>query len=133
KIDELLKRFDAKKIFLITDQGIVKAGLLEKIQKQLNTNDYETLVYDKAVPEPPLSSIMEAYSFAEKHEKPDVIIGLGGGSSIDLAKIIALLTKYGGSPKDYFSEGSVPGPIAPLIAIPTTAGTGSEVTSVAVV
>ena len=90
-------------------------------------------IYDKAVPEPPIDSVVEAYEFAKNQTETDAIIGLGGGSSIDLAKVVALLMEYGGHPRDYFEEGNVPGPVAPLIAIPTTAGTGSEVTSVAVV
>ncbi|MBB6448685.1 alcohol dehydrogenase [Geomicrobium halophilum] len=133
KIDKLLKRYNAKNVFIITDQGIVQAGILEKLLKHLKFHDYQFVIYDQATPEPPISSVLEAYSFSKNELNPDVIIGLGGGSSIDLAKVVALLIEYGGHPRDYFEEGNVPGPITPLIAIPTTAGTGSEVTSVAVV
>ncbi|RHW35258.1 hydroxyacid-oxoacid transhydrogenase [Oceanobacillus profundus] len=132
-LDKLLKRFEAKNVFLITDQGIVQAGILKKVKEQLALHNYEVVVYDQAVPEPPISSVMEAFEFAKSQMETDVIIGLGGGSSIDLAKVVALLMEHGGHPRDYFEEGNVPGPVAPLIAIPTTAGTGSEVTSVAVV
>ncbi|MFC4025191.1 hydroxyacid-oxoacid transhydrogenase [Oceanobacillus longus] len=133
KLDKALQRFNAKNIFLITDQGIVQAGILDKVKAQLENDNYNVVIYDKAVPEPPIDSVVEAYEFAKDKTDTDVIIGLGGGSSIDLAKVVALLMEYGGHPRDYFDEGNVPGPIAPLIAIPTTAGTGSEVTSVAVV
>lgn len=133
KLDKALKRFNAKTVFLITDQGIVQAGILKKVVDHLNSHDYEVVIYDKAIPEPPISSVLEALNFAKNQANTDVIIGLGGGSSIDLAKVVALLMEHGGHPRDYFDEGNVPGPIAPLIAIPTTAGTGSEVTSVAVV
>ncbi|MAN47630.1 MAG: alcohol dehydrogenase, partial [Hyphomonas sp.] len=63
----------------------------------------------------------------------DMIVGIGGGSCLDAAKIIALLLAHGGVISDYYGEFKVPGPVLPLIAIPTTAGTGSEVTPVAVV
>lgn len=65
--------------------------------------------------------------------RPDVIVGYGGGSALDAAKLVALLLSHGGSLPDYYGENLVPGPVLPLVAIPTTAGTGSEVTPVAVV
>ncbi|NEU30122.1 iron-containing alcohol dehydrogenase [bacterium LRH843] len=134
RLDHVLKRLKAKNVFVITDRGVAGAGILAKVTEQLKMHGYQTIVYDKAVPEPPIHSVVEAYEFAKSQMKTDVIIGLGGGSSIDLAKVVALLMEYGGHPTDYFGgENLVPGPIAPLIAIPTTAGTGSEVTSVAVV
>jgi len=64
---------------------------------------------------------------------PDVVIGLGGGSSMDMAKVVAVLLTHGGDVRSYYGEFAVPGPIIPLIAVPTTSGTGSEVTPVAVV
>ncbi|MCM3714510.1 hydroxyacid-oxoacid transhydrogenase [Halalkalibacter oceani] len=134
RLDGALKRLKAKNVFVITDRGVAQAGILAKVTEQLDLHGYQTVVYDKAIPEPPIESVVEAYEFAKSQMKTDVIIGLGGGSSIDLAKVVALLMEYGGHPTDYFGgENLVPGPIAPLIAIPTTAGTGSEVTSVAVV
>ena len=60
------------------------------------------------------------------------MIGFGGGSCLDMAKVAAILLAHGGSPRDYYGEFKVPGPVLPLIALPTTAGTGSEVTPVAV-
>src|SRR5690606_33389104 len=69
---------------------------------------------------------------AVRNFAPDVVIGVGGGSCLDMAKCVALLLAHGGEPQDYYGELKVPGPILPLIAIPTTAGTGSEVTPVAV-
>lgn len=63
---------------------------------------------------------------------PDLIIGIGGGSCLDMAKCLAVLLTHGGKPQDYYGEHKIPGPVLPLIAVPTTAGTGSEVTPVAV-
>lgn len=133
KLGTILQRFDARNILLITDQGIKAAGLLDRIARILKEDGYHVTIFDQAIPEPPIETAVECYEFAKAEQKTDVVIGLGGGSSIDLAKIVALLMEYGGQPRDYFGgENLVPGPIAPLIAIPTTAGTGSEVTSVAV-
>lgn len=134
ELHRVLTRLKAKNVFVISDSGIRKAGILQKVIDELEKHHYVTVVYDKAVPEPPVESIVEAYEFAKAQMETDCIIAVGGGSSIDLAKIVALLMEYGGHPTDYFGgENVVPGPIKPLIAIPTTAGTGSEVTSVAVV
>lgn len=133
QLDSILTRLKAKNVLLVTDPGIVKTGIAERIITLLKNADYNVVVYDKVVPEPPVSSAIECYEFAKSQMETDAIIGLGGGSSIDMAKIAALLIKYGGHPLDYYGgENQIPGPIAPLIAIPTTAGTGSEVTSVAV-
>ncbi len=130
ELPKLCRKFDAKNVLIVTDQGIRNAGLVEVILEVLS--DFNVEVYDKAVPEPPVESAVECLEEAKKQMLVDVIIGLGGGSSIDLAKVVALLLEHGGEPKDYFGENQVPGAIAPLIAIPTTAGTGSEVTSVTV-
>ncbi|USG67432.1 iron-containing alcohol dehydrogenase [Brevibacillus ruminantium] len=132
ELDKILQRLKAKNVFLITDPGIKGAGIADKVIQLLEQADYKVVVYDQAIPEPPIQTAIDCYEFAKAHMDTDAIIGLGGGSSIDLAKVVALLMAHGGHPRDYFGEHRVPGPIAPLIAIPTTAGTGSEVTSVAV-
>ncbi|MBX9953310.1 iron-containing alcohol dehydrogenase [Peribacillus simplex] len=133
QLDSILQRLKAKNILLVTDQGIKNAGIVDRISSLLEQANYETVIYDQVVPEPPVDSAMDCYKFAKSQMDIDAVIGLGGGSSIDMAKIVALLVAHGGHPLDYYGgENQVPGPIAPLVAIPTTAGTGSEVTSVAV-
>lgn len=132
KLTKVLERYGAENILIVTDQGIKGAGILRGITELLEGAGLNIAVFDKTLPEPPVSTAVECYEFAKNEQDTDVIIGLGGGSSIDLSKVMALLLKYGGHPRDYVGENLVPGPIAPLIAIPTTAGTGSEVTSVAV-
>ncbi len=102
KLDKVLSRFDAKNVLLVTDQGIKSAGILEKVTDELEKYGYHYLVYDKAVPEPPIKSAMECLEYAQSEMQTDVIIGLGGGSSIDLAKVVGLLLEYGGEPRDYF-------------------------------
>lgn len=133
QLDSILQRIKARNILLVTDPGIKNAGILDRITSLLEKANYQTVIYDRVVPEPPVDSAMDCYEFAKSQMDIDAVIGLGGGSSIDMAKIVALLVAYGGHPLDYYGgENQVPGPIAPLVAIPTTAGTGSEVTSVAV-
>ncbi|TDF92526.1 iron-containing alcohol dehydrogenase family protein [Paenibacillus piri] len=133
KLGQVVSRMNAHRVLLITDKGIARSGILQTVTGLLEQSGRHVQVFDGTIPEPPVSLVQECYEAARAGESPDVIIGLGGGSSIDMAKIVALLMKHGGKPQDYFGEHSIPGPILPLIAIPTTAGTGSEVTSVAVV
>ena len=83
------------------------------------------------LPDVPVASAIAAAE-AQRSFAADLVMGIGGGSCLDMAKCVALLLTHGGRPQDYFGELLVPGPILPLIAVPTTAGTGSEVTPVAV-
>lgn len=130
KLNQLMNKFNGTKILIVTDPGIKNAGILDKVLEVIDSK-YEVKVYDEVLPEPPIDKALECYEIAKSFD-PEVIIGLGGGSSIDLAKVVSVLHTYGGHPRDYFGENKVPGPVVPLIAIPTTAGTGSEVTPVSV-
>lgn len=89
-------------------------------------------VYDQTAPDLPIESINECVEQV-KGFAADLVIGIGGGSCMDLAKVVAVLLTHGGDVRRYYGEFAVPGPVMPLIAVPTTAGTGSEVTPVAVV
>lgn len=89
-------------------------------------------VYSGVVPELPLDSV-DAAADALRAHAPDVIIAIGGGSALDLAKLVALRLTFSNPLSDFYGENLVPGPVVPLVALPTTAGTGSEVTPVAVV
>ncbi len=91
----------------------------------------ETAIYSDIVPELPADGIAPAVEAARRVDA-DMVIAIGGGSSIDLAKVTATLLTHGGAVSEYYGEFAVPGPIMPVIAMPTTAGTGSEVTPVAV-
>lgn len=98
----------------------------------LQAHGLEVRVFDRTIPDLPIGSINacveEMRGFA-----PDLVVGIGGGSSMDMAKVVAVLLTHGGDIRSYYGEFAVPGPVMPLIAMPTTAGTGSEVTPVAVV
>src|SRR5205823_4328378 len=82
-------------------------------------------------PEPAVETVRAAAE-AAKSFGPDAVLGLGGGSNMDTAKLVALVLAHGGDPTDYTGDCRVPGPVFPLICVPTTAGTGSEVSAAAV-
>jgi alcohol dehydrogenase class IV len=88
-------------------------------------------VFDGGEPEPSLGMVLTGIA-AAKAFRPDTIIGLGGGSNMDAAKLAAVVLGHGGDVRDYVGENKVPGPILPLVCVPTTAGTGSEVSQAAV-
>ena len=91
----------------------------------------EVLTFSEVLPDVPVHQVRDCAELAAGFD-PDVVIGMGGGSCLDLAKAVAVLLSHGGQPSDYYGELRVPGPCLPVLALPTTAGTGSEVTPVAV-
>ncbi|KKM10142.1 alcohol dehydrogenase [Clostridiales bacterium PH28_bin88] len=130
-LGEIIGKFKARNVLIVCDPGIKQAGIMDKALGILAEAGLNVIAYDQAEPEPPVCKAIECYQFA-KNQNIEVIVGLGGGSSIDLAKVVAVLLTYGGDPKQYFGEFKVPGPVLPLIAVPTTSGTGTEVTPAAV-
>ncbi len=117
---------------IVTDPNMVKAGLVDVIRASLDQSQIAVEVFDGGVPEPGTRTVSAAVD-AARGFKPDCIVGLGGGSNMDVAKVTAAVYTHGGSVVDTIGENKVRGPILPLIAVPTTAGTGSEVTAVAVI
>ncbi|MDX1726121.1 MAG: iron-containing alcohol dehydrogenase [Pseudomonas sp.] len=132
RIPTLLRRFNASRVALLSDPGVARAGVLASVEKVMLDAGITLFVYAEAMPEPDMASVLRCEA-AVRAAQPDLLIAVGGGSSMDLAKIIALLLTHGGHPSDYYGENQVPGPVMPVIAIPTTAGTGSEVSPVAIV
>ncbi len=130
-LETVCQRLKLKRILLITDQNLVKAGLVNRIVQSVPEAHSRIHVFDGGEAEPSLDVLANALAMGEPL-KPDAIIGLGGGSNIDVAKATALLLTHGGKLSDYFGFDKAPGPVLPLIAIPTTAGTGSEVSHSAV-
>jgi alcohol dehydrogenase len=120
------------RVFLCTDQNMMNTGICEIVMAHLAEGKADIKVFDGGQPEVDRQTIERAAAVAHAYA-PDVVIGLGGGSNLDLSKAVALLTKYPGPLHDYYGENNVPGPIVPVVAVPTTAGTGSEVSPVAVV
>ncbi|MFQ6125678.1 MAG: iron-containing alcohol dehydrogenase family protein [Candidatus Heimdallarchaeota archaeon] len=123
-----VKNFQSKTPFIITDEGIVKAGILTKIQNSLEDASLQYEVYDKVQPNPLDQNVNEGATLYRKGTY-DLIIGLGGGSPIDAAKGIQVLATVPGPINKYYIDNNPPEviPAVKLIAIPTTAGTGSEV------
>ena len=111
---------------MVVTTGLKRTDIIPRI-KEILAN---CVVYDKVSPEPRSSQALECLELA-KSNGCNGFIGVGGGSPMDLAKVTAVLAAHGGAPRDYVGENNVPGPVAPIVAVPTTAGSGSEVTSVA--
>jgi alcohol dehydrogenase len=127
-----LRRLDGTRALIVTDVHLIQAGLIAQVQGSLAAAGIACVVFDGCVPEPSTAVIDAAVAFAKPHAV-DCVIGLGGGSNMDVAKIVAAVLAHGGQAADYFGQDKIPGPILPLIAMPTTAGTGSEVSAVAII
>jgi alcohol dehydrogenase class IV len=125
------ERLSARRAFIVTDSILVKAGLLAQTTEPLTALNVTFAHYDRITPEPGVELVRECVAAARSFN-PDVIIGLGGGSNMDTAKLVSMILAHGGDPLDYTGDCRIPGPVKPLICIPTTAGTGSEVSAAAV-
>ena len=129
-----VKALGLKRPLVVTDPGIVQAGLLDRAITILQAANLDYAIFDRVAPNPPIALVDEGAG-QYRREKCDGIIGLGGGSAMDTAKSIGVVANNGGSILDY--EWADPQPIKqripPTICVPTTAGTGSEVTLWAVI
>jgi hypothetical protein len=113
---------------IVTDAGVHRAGLTQPVEAQLQAQGVRYSLYTGVVPNPTIESIEAAVPDAQA---VDVVIAVGGGSVMDSAKLINAIRTHGGRVRDYEGTDTVPAPCKPLVAIPTTAGTGSEVTFIA--
>lgn len=132
KLPDLLKGLNSKRVLLISDYGIEQSGLVEKVKNIISANGLECFQYLDIRPNPVIKMCDEALT-VYKECGATSIIALGGGSPMDVAKAVGVLANYGGKITDYEGADKVPGDIVPLIAIPTTAGTGSESTAFSVI
>jgi hydroxyacid-oxoacid transhydrogenase len=131
-----LERLGVRRAMLASDPGVVAAGITDRVREAIETSGIEAAVWDHARVEPTADSFAEAATFAADGGF-DGFVGIGGGSSIDTAKVSDLIATHGGEIMEYVNppvgEGrKPPGPLKPLLAIPTTCGSGSEATSVAI-
>ncbi len=131
RLGEIARENGADSVLLVTDQSLVDAGLAQRATAPLLEAGVEVQVFSGGQPDPPLHAVNEALEQA-RSLKSQMLIGLGGGSNMDLAKAVATLLAHGGTCRDYAGDQLVPGPVHPLILVPTTAGTGSEVTGASV-
>jgi|TARA_Y100001968_G_C19433798_1_gene758497 alcohol dehydrogenase class IV len=124
-----LSRLEVKNPAVITDKGVSESGGLSLVTSQLTTEEY--VIFDDIPPEPEVS-VIEHYAAELRGKNVDGIIAVGGGSAMDSAKVLAVSMSHTGSISALFGENNVNARDVPLIAIPTTAGTGSEVTNIAI-
>lgn len=129
KLPELIKKHDLHKIMVVYDKGVKAAGIAEQVLEQVKKTGVEYIIFDDVIPNPTNQVVEMAYGIARKNET-DGFVAVGGGSSIDTAKAISLLMTNPGKIEDYAGIGKVKNDCLPLIAIPTTAGTSSEITNV---
>ncbi len=132
QLGETAARLSAERVLIITDPVLTKAGLADRVGQPLIANGVAVEAFSEGEPEPSMRAAEACIATANKF-KPDLLVGLGGGSNMDLAKVTATILAQGGQIRDYVGDDIIPGPIAPLVCIPTTAGTGSEVSAAAVV
>jgi alcohol dehydrogenase class IV len=131
RLGEVALRLGVRRVLLVTDPVLLKAGLADPVHAALSEAGALVEIFSGGEPEPSVAAAERAAA-AGRAFRPDAVLGLGGGSNMDLAKVTAVLLAHGGTPRDFFGEDKVPGPVPPLVCVPTTAGTGSEVSAAAV-
>ncbi len=130
QLGDVARRLPARRIFVVTDARLDKAGAVGKVVGPLREGGAAVEVFAGGQPEPSLK-LVSGCAAAARAYGPDAVLGLGGGSNMDMAKMSALLLTHGGEARDYIGDDRVPGPVLSVICVPTTAGTGSEVSAAA--
>jgi len=131
-VGEEIKKLDLARGLVVTDEVLSKMGILEGIKKALTESDIQFFIYDKISSEPIVDFVTEGLG-AYRENRCEFLLAVGGGSAIDTAKAISVTATNKGSIEDYKGINQIPQKGAPLIAVPTTAGTGSEVTAVTII
>jgi len=129
KVIEAVKDLNVSNALIITDKGVINTGLVDALMKELSSTTVKTSIFDEAEPEPTVESIEKAVKYLKEIKDVNFIVAVGGGSVMDTAKCANVVAMNGGSILDYEDDIENPRPIRkllPLIAVPTTAGTGSE-------
>lgn len=132
KLPEILKESHTENVMLVSDKGLQSIGVVKKVTDILEAGGVKYTSYLGVLPNPTVDIVNEAAALYKACGATG-LVALGGGSPIDVAKAVGVLVNFGGKITDYEGNHKVPGPIVPMIAIPTTAGTGSEVTASAVI
>ena len=132
RVGELARELESRHVLLVTDAGIVAAGHAGRVQKNLEAAGLRVTLFDRAKENPTTKCVDDCVAVAQA-AGIDAIIGLGGGSSMDTAKGCNFILTNGGRMADYWGVGKATMPMLPFIAIPTTAGTGSECQSAALI
>lgn len=133
RLGELTRSLGGSRVLVTTDPGIEKAGILARAVSALQSEGIATYVYASVTPNPTTEDVEAAVTVAKTNSPIDLIIGLGGGSSMDCAKGANFLLTNGGKMTDYWGTNKATAPMLPSIGIPTTIGTGSEAQSYALI
>lgn len=131
-LPDLAKELGKSKGYIISGPHLNKIGMVAKCRKALKNAGMESECFTETEGNPSTDTVVKATEGFKK-SKADFIVAFGGGSPLDVAKAVAVLATYGGNIVDYEGAGKIMGPVVPMIAIPTTAGTGSEVTAFSVI
>lgn len=131
QIPDIARGLGAKRVFVIADRILETAGVVKAVADPMGAAGLALDYFHVDRPEPSVE-IVRAATAAARGFGPDAVLGLGGGSNMDTAKLVALVLAHGGDATDYTGDCRVPGPVTPFICVPTTAGTGSEVSAAAV-
>lgn len=132
ELPDQIRRLGARRVLLVTDQFFARSGMTHRVSGMLSQHNMATAVFADVQPDPTIQNVQDGVRAFQEHEA-DLLVALGGGSPIDAAKAIAVLITNPGPLHAYVGYHKIPHAATPLIAIPTTAGTGSEVTKVAVI
>ena len=134
RLAELCREREAHRVLIVTDPGITRFGLLDTVLPGFAAAGVAVAVFDQVIADPPEAIVLNAVERA-RELKAELIVGFGGGSSMDVAKLVALLAhpECAQGLKDIYGVGNARGRRLPLIQVPTTAGTGSEVTQIAII
>ena len=129
QLPELIKKYSMDKVMVVYDGGVKAAGIADQVLAQVEASGASYVIFDKVIPNP-TNEVVEEAAVIAKAEKVEGFVAVGGGSSIDLAKAVNVLMTNPGTIDEYGGMNMVKYPCLPLIAIPTTAGTSSEITNV---
>ena len=132
KVAELVAQFGAKRVLLVTDKGVRNVGLTAGAEESLKAAGRDLVVFEDVVADPP-SHVVETAAALARDEGIDLVLSVGGGSALDTAKLVAYLAKSDDALDSIYGVGLAKGQRLPLLLLPTTAGTGSEVTPIAIV
>ncbi|MDM5198995.1 iron-containing alcohol dehydrogenase [Fictibacillus enclensis] len=130
-LNKHVQQLGGTKVLIVGDPGVLHAGIVRRLETPLEEAGTPYVTFTDVGTEASIESVDKGTDFA-KLAGCDIVVGVGGGSALDTAKAIGLMLKYPGNIRDYIGLDKVPGPTVPVIAVPTTAGTGSEITRFAV-
>lgn len=131
ELPSLIKAYKPEHVLIISDAGVAACGILDVVYKALKGNSWRITIESQTRKEPSTGEIT-AMQLRLLYDRPDVILALGGGTPLDIAKVLSVLVDSGTRVEDLLGTGLVREPGIPVIAVPTTAGTGSEVTPISV-